>query len=41
MAKPYKEHIAILDNNSPVKDIELLKEFNLLAHIILCGISHS
>ena len=39
MAKPFKELIAIVDNNSPVKDIELLKEFNLPLHIILCGAS--
>lgn len=36
-AKPYKELIMIVDNNAPVKDIELLKSFNKPVHIILCG----
>lgn len=37
MAKPFKELIMIADNNAPVKDIELLKDFNIPVHIILCG----
>lgn len=37
MAKPYKELVMIVDNNAPVKDIELLKSFNKPVHIILCG----
>ncbi len=39
MAKQFKEIIAIVDNNSPVKDIKLLKEFTQPVHIILCGSS--
>lgn len=37
MANPYKELVMIVDNNAPVKDIELLKDFNRPVHIILCG----
>lgn len=37
MANPYKELVMIVDNNAPVKDIELLKDFNKPVHIILCG----
>ncbi len=39
MAGPYKELVMIVDNNSPVKDIQLLKRFNKPVHIILCGIN--
>ncbi|MEI7597578.1 MAG: hypothetical protein WCK02_17665 [Bacteroidota bacterium] len=41
LAKPFKEIIMIADNNAPVKDIELLSEFNLPVHIILCGPNNS
>lgn len=37
MAKPFKELVMIVDNNSPVKDIKLLKNFRRPVHIILCG----
>lgn len=37
MAKPFKELVMIVDNDAPVKDIELLKSFNKPVHIILCG----
>lgn len=37
LATPYKELIMIADNNAPVKDIELLKNFDHPVHIILCG----
>jgi hypothetical protein len=37
MAKPFNEAIAIVDNNAPVRDISLLKNFNHPVHIILCG----
>ena len=37
MASPFKELVMIVDNNSPVKDIELLKNFDIPVHIILCG----
>ncbi|MFT5780546.1 MAG: hypothetical protein ACI837_003508 [Crocinitomicaceae bacterium] len=37
MAKPYKELVMIVDNNAPVKDIVLLKNFKHPVHIILCG----
>ena len=37
MAKPFKELVAIVDNKSPVKDIELLKDFKTPVHIVLCG----
>ena len=37
MAKPFKELVMIVDNNAPVKDIELLTQFNTPVHIILCG----
>lgn len=37
MANPYKELVMIVDNNAPVKDISLLKEFNKPVHIVLCG----
>ncbi len=40
MAKPYKELVMIVDNNAPVKDIELLKSFDRPVHIILCGAEH-
>jgi len=40
MAAPYKELVMIVDNNAPVKDIELLKKFNMPVHIILCGVSN-
>jgi hypothetical protein len=36
-AKPYKELVMIVDNNAPVKDISLLKQFTKPVHIILCG----
>jgi len=38
IAKPYKELVMIADNNAPVKDIALLKEFKAPVHIILCGV---
>jgi hypothetical protein len=38
LAKPYKELVMIADNNAPVKDISLLKNFNAPVHIILCGV---
>ncbi len=37
MAAPYKELVMIVDNQAPVKDIALLKNFNRPVHIILCG----
>lgn len=37
MADPYKELVMIVDNNAPVKDLSLLKNFNKPVHIILCG----
>ena len=37
MAGPYKELVMIVDNNAPVKDIVLLKNFQRPVHIILCG----
>lgn len=40
MAKPYKELIMIADNDAPVKDIELLKNFSAPVHIILCGVEN-
>lgn len=40
MANPYKELVMIVDNNAPVKDIALLKEFNKPVHIVLCGAHH-
>lgn len=39
MAAPYKELVMVVDNNAPVKDISLLKNFNQPVHIILCGYS--
>jgi hypothetical protein len=39
MAAPFKELVMIVDNNAPVKDIELLKKFNIPVHIILCGVN--
>ncbi|MCH2224548.1 MAG: hypothetical protein MK066_07235 [Crocinitomicaceae bacterium] len=36
-AKPYKELVMIVDNNAPVKDLRLLKNFDRPVHIILCG----
>ena len=41
MATPFKELVMIVDNNSPVKDIELLKNFKTPVHIILCGLNNS
>lgn len=38
MARNYKELVMIVDNNAPVKDIELLKEFDRPVHIVLCGV---
>jgi hypothetical protein len=38
LAKPYKELVMIADNNAPVKDISLLKNFSSPVHIILCGV---
>lgn len=40
LAKPYKELVMIVDNNAPVKDIELLKNFSKPVHIVLCGSQH-
>jgi hypothetical protein len=40
MAAPYKELVMIVDNNAPVKDIQLLKSFSKPVHIILCGSNH-
>lgn len=37
MANPYKELVMIADNNAPVKDIEMLKNFKRPVHIIICG----
>jgi hypothetical protein len=37
MANDYKELILIVDNQSTVKDIELLHEFDIPVRIILCG----
>lgn len=37
MANPFKELVMVVDNNAPVKDIELLKDFHLPVRIILCG----
>lgn len=37
ISKPYKELVMIADNNAPVKDISLLKNFDAPVHIILCG----
>ncbi len=39
MTKPYKELVMIVDNYAPVKDIELLNQFNRPVHIIVCGAS--
>lgn len=39
MAEQFKELVMIVDNNAPVKDIELLKKFNTPVHIILCGLN--
>lgn len=36
-ANPFKEVIMVVDNNAPVKDIELLDKVNYPVHIILCG----
>ena len=38
MARKYNELVMIVDNNAPVKDIELLKDFDRPVHIILCGV---
>lgn len=40
MANPYKELVMIVDNNAPVKDLALLKDFKKPVHIILCGANH-
>ena len=40
-ADPYSEIIMIADNNASVKDIELLENFNIPVHIILCGLRSS
>jgi hypothetical protein len=37
---PFTDLIMVVDNDSPVKDIELLKDFHYPVHIILCGASH-
>jgi len=37
---PFTDLIMVVDNDSPVKDIELLKNFHYPVHIILCGASH-
>jgi hypothetical protein len=37
---PFNDLIMVVDNDSPVKDIELLKDFHYPVHIILCGASH-
>lgn len=37
MSNPYKELVMIVDNNAPVKDLILLKDFKEPIHIILCG----
>ncbi|MEJ6792705.1 MAG: hypothetical protein QNK89_08280 [Lacinutrix sp.] len=37
MANPFKQLILIADADSPVRDIELLKDFKHPIHIILCG----
>ena len=37
---PFTDLIMVVDNDSPVKDIELLKDFHCPVHIILCGASH-
>lgn len=39
MAGQFKELVMIVDNKAPVKDIELLKKFNIPVHIILCGLN--
>jgi len=39
MAAPFKELVMIVDNSSPVKDLELLKNFKVPVHIILCGVT--
>lgn len=41
MAAPFKEIVMIADNYAPVKDIQLLKNFNMPVHIILCGSMNS
>ncbi|MCK6648189.1 MAG: hypothetical protein L6Q66_00905 [Bacteroidia bacterium] len=40
IAQPYKELVMIADNNAPVKDISLLKNFKEPVHIILCGVNY-
>jgi len=37
---PFNDLIMVVDNDSPVKDIELLKDFHYPVHIILCGALH-
>jgi len=37
LASNYDEIIAIVDNYAPIKDIELLKDFNQPVHVVLCG----
>jgi hypothetical protein len=39
MASEYDEIVMIVDNDAPVKDIRLLKEFDKPVHIILCGLN--
>ncbi|MCB0643094.1 MAG: hypothetical protein KDC44_15700, partial [Phaeodactylibacter sp.] len=34
------EHILIADNNSPMRDYELLKQINKPIRIIICGVQH-
>ena len=38
MAGPYKELVMIVDNRSPVKDMDFCKEFDAPVHIITCGV---
>ncbi len=37
LASGFNELVMIVDNNAPVKDIELLSKFNTPVHIILCA----
>lgn len=36
-AQPFKELVMIADNNSPVKDMKLLRDFNTPVHVIVSG----
>lgn len=36
-AESYQDIVMIVDNNAPVKDIALLKDFDQPVHIVLCG----